>query len=194
MQFSEKEKQIISDTDFLKTKISVVEKIHSLFDEIQIQLKNTIVNSDFSFSSNVDTKYGKIFKGENYRSLPYVVLDYPKLFSKEDIFTFRIMFWWGNFFSSTLFLNGMSLDKYKENIKLNIRNILSKDIYIGVGNTPWEYHYQDNNYELLNNNNIKLLDNIIFLKLSKKYELENYVQLPNLASEFLDTLLTLLKK
>ena len=48
----------------------------------------------------------KIAKGENYLQLPYVLLDYPRCFDKENIFAIRTMFWWGNFFSITLHLSG----------------------------------------------------------------------------------------
>ena len=41
---------------------------------------------------------GKISRGENYRGLPYLILDYPAYFSQKDIFAFRTMFWWGHFF------------------------------------------------------------------------------------------------
>src|SRR6187402_1143085 len=48
----------------------------------------------------------KISRGENYKGLPYVILDYPRLFGREDVFAVRTMFWWGHSFHVTLHLKG----------------------------------------------------------------------------------------
>ena len=40
----------------------------------------------------------KISRGEQYLGLPYVMLDYPRIFSKENVFAIRTFFWWGNYF------------------------------------------------------------------------------------------------
>jgi len=48
----------------------------------------------------------KISRGENYLGLPYLVLDYPRLFRPDAVLAIRTFFWWGHFFSSTLQLSG----------------------------------------------------------------------------------------
>src|SRR5450755_2986522 len=48
----------------------------------------------------------RISKGENYKGLPWVVLDYPRAFGRLDVLAVRTLFWWGNYFSVTLHLKG----------------------------------------------------------------------------------------
>ena len=76
-------------------------------------------------------KYGspKISKGENYRGLPYVMLDYPRLFGREEVLAIRTFFWWGHGFSVTLHLKG----GYRERISAGIATTLGG---IGGGGIP----------------------------------------------------------
>jgi hypothetical protein len=193
MQLSEKENQIIFDTEFLINKISVIAKIQTLFEEVRKSLVAAIISSDFVFPVSVDIDLGKIFKGENYQSLPYINLDFPKYFSNEDIFTCRTMFWWGNFFSSTLHLQGKSLELYRHNIINNLDKLINEEIYICINRSPWEYHYKSDNYILLSKFNIKKFNDLDFLKLSEKFNLADYNNLPKLSSDFLQRMLSILK-
>ncbi len=193
MQLSEKENQIIFDTEFLINKISVIAKIQTLFEEVRKSLVAAIISSDFVFPESVDIELGKIFKGENYQSLPYINLDFPKYFSNEDIFTFRTMFWWGNYFSSTLHLQGKSLEHYRHNIINNLDKLINEEIYICINRSPWEYHYNSDNYILLSEFNLKKLYDLDFLKLSEKFNLADYNNLPKLSSDFLQRVLSILK-
>ena len=192
MQLSDKEKQILHDTEFLLTKASLIKKISSLMESVHIELREVINNSGFDFGNEIDIVNGKIFKGENYRELPYVVLDYPKKFSNKDTFALRTMFWWGNYFSTTLHLEGDSLSQYQEFIIKNSAQITNNEFFCCVNHTQWEYHYDQDNYELLGPDNKDLLKRNDFLKISKKYQLDSYSNLPILASNFLNDCLKLL--
>ncbi|MCW8850490.1 MAG: hypothetical protein OQJ81_10970, partial [Melioribacteraceae bacterium] len=125
MILTKKEIDIISDKEFLITKNIVMNKIHDLFEDVRKSLNESVVSSEFIFPSKVDIRYGKIFKGENYQLLPYVNLDFPKLFEGNDIFTYRTMFLWGSFFSSTLHLSGNFFNQYKSNLQSNLNNYLN---------------------------------------------------------------------
>lgn len=192
MILTNKEIDIFKDKDFLITKTIVINKVHHLFEEVRSTLKESVSNSSFTFPLEVDTKIGKIFRGENYNMLPYVNLDYPKLFVGNDIFTFRTMFLWGSFFSSTLHLSGKYLDGYKKNILSNLQDYLNEDLYICVNESPWHYHYGTDNYVKLTKNNIQLIENLNFLKLNMKFELNDYNQLPLLANNCLEKCLRII--
>lgn len=192
MELSNKEKIIIYDKEFLITKISIIEKIQKQFERIRRSIRSSIIDSNYIFPHEVDINTGKIFKGENYKLLPYVTLDYPKLFNKDDVFTFRTMFWWGNFFSSTLHISGEYYNRYIDSISKNIRNHLDLNIYVCVNDTPWEYHYDDDNYILLTPDNLSLINKSRFIKLSKKFEIEDYKILPTLVNEYFNNCLEIL--
>ncbi len=192
MQLTEKELLIIQDTDFLLTKATVLEKIYELLGQTQQELKGCVENSNFSFPDGIDLLNGKISKGENYKNLPYMVLDYPALFTTKTVFAYRTMFWWGNFFSVTLHLEGIALDYYRNSIKINVDKLFNKDIYIGVGNTPWHYHYEEDNYILLNEAHLGFINNCKFLKLSKKIEINKWNEVPDFSTNFFELVLSIL--
>lgn len=194
MELSNTELNIINDKEFLLKKIVVIKKIQKLFEILQRDLKGIVDSSEFIFHENVDIKYGKIFKGEDYKNLPYIVLDYPKLYSKENIFTYRTMFWWGNFYSSTFHLQGEIFNELKSKTIKNLQTSSFSDLYICVNKTPWEYHYNDSNYILLTSENISKIDQLPFLKLSKKFDLNDYQILNKKAKLFLDFVLNTLLK
>jgi hypothetical protein len=135
----------MKDQLFFQLKNSATKKIVDLFGELERQLKEKIQELDFGIEE-LNVKTGKIFRGENYRMYPYVVLDYPKLFSTRSIFAFRTMFWWGHEFSFTLHLQGKALDHYRKSIKNNFDDLLDHDVYACVNKTPWQYVFTEENY------------------------------------------------
>ncbi|MFC2094619.1 hypothetical protein ACFLSH_03220 [Bacteroidota bacterium] len=192
MPLTEKELLILQDTDFLLTKATVLEKITELLGHTREELKRCVENSNFSFPDGTGLLDGKISKGENYKYLPYMVLDYPTLFSKNSIFAYRTMFWWGNFFSATLHLEGIALDDYRNSIILNLDKLLNKNVFIGVGNTPWQYHYEEDNYSLINEAHRDFVTNCKFLKLSKKIELKKWNDVSEFSTKFFKLMLSIL--
>ena len=193
MQLTEKELLILQDTDFLLTKATVLEKINTLLRQTREELKGCVENSNFSFPDGTDLLNGKISKGENYKNLPYMVLDYPALFTTKTVFAYRTMFWWGNFFSATLHLEGIALNYYRNYITINLNKLLEKDVYIGVGDTPWQYHYEKDNYIPLTENHKYFINNCKFLKLSKKLELKKWNDVPEFSTNFFELILPVLK-
>jgi hypothetical protein len=178
---SGKELSYISDTDFLVTKFTITEKIVGLFADTEQKLQLVVGESGFPFKEHWLHKPGKISKGENYQRLPYVVLDYPRYFHNHEVFAFRSMFWWGNFFSGSLHLKGYWLEEMKGRI---YKKLLKSpgDAFICVNNSPWEYHYGEENYRLVKELQPEILERVIFdrpfIKISRKLGLENWQQVP----------------
>ena len=192
MQLTERELNILSDTDFLLTKVQVISKIEQLLSDIRSELRKVVGNVGFRFPHDADKVRGKISKGECYQKLPYLILDYPAYFTKADIFAFRTMFWWGNFFSCTLHLQGISLEKYKENLVSSLEILKQHDFYISCGDTPWQYHYGSDNYVLLSTIDQTHIINARFIKLSKKIPLSDWSEVSKQATSFLKMVLNVL--
>lgn len=189
---TDREIEVISDTEFLFVKRSAINNIEILLNDSQEKLKAVFNNSKLSFPKKSAFTPGKISRGENYRGLPYLVLDYPALFLKDNIFAFRTMFYWGNFFSVTMHLQGKSLEHYRDTISHNYQDLLEKNIYVSVGDSPWEYLYDSDNYEQLSSNHQDLIQNCSFLKFSKKIEIKDWNQLPEFAADFFKMMLKVL--
>ena len=194
MSLSNQDVSLISDAGFLLAKVEVMSKINSLMEDTRSSIKAQITTSDFVFPVDLNLNSGKISKGEYYRNLPYFVLDYPALFRKHDILAFRTMFWWGNFFSATLHLQGSHLEERRQTLIKNIHSLLDRQLYICVGDTPWEYQYEPDNYQLLNVEHTQHIRSSQFLKLSAKTPLTEWKTLPKFSSDTLSLFLSVLQE
>lgn len=189
MGLSVKELNVIQNTEFLLTKRMALKKIREMLNITQSTLADLIETKAMRLPEKTDFSKWKISQGENYSGLPWMVLDYPAKFTKSNTFAFRTMFWWGNFFSVTLHLEGVYLDHYKKLIQANFDYLLNNNIYISVGKTPWEYHYKSDNYQKLSIKHLHTLNDIRFLKLSKKIELTDWMKVPVYSAKFFEFLL-----
>jgi len=127
----------------------------------------------------------KISKGENYKGLPWVILDYPRLFGHEDIFAIRTMFWWGHAFSLTLHLKG----KYKEMFMPDIERFSLEpdmaDFMVSVSDDEWRHEHVPENYQPLLGG-ADLTAERKFIKLSAAFTLDDWDNAPDrLAGLFL---------
>src|SRR4051812_8041543 len=105
VQLSPEELRLVQNTEWILTKREIIKKIYDLFGEVHNVMRKEISENPDLFPQNIIGRSGKISKGENYRGLPYLILDYPASFERDNAFALRTMFWWGNFFSVTLHLS-----------------------------------------------------------------------------------------
>jgi len=106
VELSKNELELVSSSEFILTKNRIIEKVYNLFGALSEQYKAALNEHREILPVDIFKTPPKIYKGENYLSLPYVMMDYPRMFSKEDVFAIRSFFWWGNYFSITLQLSG----------------------------------------------------------------------------------------
>src|ERR1051326_79600 len=179
ISFTPAELRTIHNSDFFRIKSSATFKIDSLLAETRDKIKSLIEKEKLGFPKEVDASMGKIFRGENYLGLPYLVLDFPKYFGKDSVLAFRTMFWWGNFFSCTLHI--APVKSFRPNL------LLKKGVYFCVNDNPWQYQYEKDNYILIDKlSEKKILTHIKknnFIKLSRKIKLKDYKKLPKFAEE-----------
>jgi hypothetical protein len=178
---SDKERSILMDRDWILHKQSIIQKVYELF-----SVASMTINSLFEINNlnkNLTINDPKIYRGENYNQFPYVMLDYPRIFGKKDVFAIRTMFWWGNFFSITLHLSG----EYKSLIniqQLTNQNKLQNQLHICVNENQWEHHFNEDNYDLLKNISkeelLRHFNEKDFIKIAIKFDLENWDFIPDL--------------
>jgi len=148
-------------------------KLFTLFHEFKEAMEASPVHRDFRFPEGTDYQTGKILRGENYKGLPYVILDFPRLFQSENIFAFRTIFWWGNYFSFTLHLKGKPLMRYRDVLIKNLP-LRGTGILLYTGADEWEHDVSVPEYVSLSNQSSEVLRRMEFIKLSKKLELKSY--------------------
>lgn len=195
--FSQKELQFITDKDYYLQKIAIIKKLNSLFHELNDQIEIIKSENEKIIPLEARQSTGKISKGENYLGLPYLVLDNPRVFTDKNIFAFRAMFWWGNYFSFTLHLSGKYIKSYKINILNNLKNLQQKNFLICIHSEQWVHHLDKDNYLPLDNFTQQEVENLIesnkFIKLSRKLQLTNYGQFIDFGNTTFKDYLSLLK-
>jgi hypothetical protein len=175
IHLSKQELELVSSPDFILTKNAVIQKLRVFLEEVQQKQSDIIEKYRSHIPEDVLKISPKVSKGENYKGFPWLVLDYPRYFTAENVFAIRTMFWWGNFFSVTLHLSG----KHKKKIQRNIINafpvLAEKGFYFCTGDDEWQHHFDVSNYASLKScDNHFFADAIAhksFLKLAKKIPL-----------------------
>ena len=165
------EMQLVTDPQVLIIKNSIIQKVYEIFGELAEKYKKEISNKIPDSKTLINPK---ISKGENYKGLPYVILDFPRQFNKTDIFAIRSFFWWGNFFSITLQLAGRYHQQYAAVIKNAIDLRFYEEWYIGLLENQWEHHFESNNYSSLSRGINYDIAKLPYLKLAKKIPLNKW--------------------
>jgi hypothetical protein len=184
IRLSQKEKELVIDADFILTKNAILEKVKLLLLELQDQQQSFLPHSQLFTLENETTLPPKISKGENYKGLPYLVLDYPRIFRGPNIFAIRTMFWWGHFFSSTLHLSGDYKKTFGKKI-LSYHSLLSEQgFFYCINDTQWEHHFETTNYLPLTTISRHELEKSInekdFIKLAIKLPLHQWDDAPDI--------------
>jgi len=154
-----------------------MQKAYALFGESAGWLQDN-VDRGLNLPEEVLIQSPKIARGENYNGLPYVMLDYPRFFGKEDVFALRTMFWWGNFLSITWHLKGRYGKLYRRNLISNFQKLAVEDFQLCIGEDEWRHDFNDDNYLRLQNLGIKRfsaeLADKSFNKLAVKISLDQW--------------------
>jgi hypothetical protein len=193
---SDKERELVSNTDWILTKKSIIQKVYAMFGELLEPMQQIIRNEKEQLPSEVSSN-PKIAKGENYQDLPYVMLDYPRCFDKENTLAIRTFFWWGNFFSVSLQLSG----KHKINaapVLLNNFSMLSDSGYaICVSADPWQHHFEEDNYVAIKNYTRNDFNEILFtknfIKIAKSIPVQQWNDVPLFVEQSFAELIKMLR-
>jgi hypothetical protein len=142
IRLSDAEKELFCNAEIILTKNSIVQKTVLLLEGVQEIFVNENVAKNYNIPGSP-----KISKGENYLGLPYTILDYPRIAKDGDLFFIRSMFWWGNFFSSTLQLSGSYKKTHAGKLKKSYHVLSDATYFIGINTDPWVHHFEEDNYE-----------------------------------------------
>ncbi len=174
---SEKEAGLVVNADWILTKNQILQKVKLILETVQLQQQEFLKNYSTLLPAEVAAIPPKISRGENYKGLPWLVLDHPRYFGKEDHFAIRSLFWWGHFFSITLHLTGTYKKNYEKKIAAAF-SLLKEDYFIGTGDDLWEHHFEDGNYLPLHDIDEKYFNKTIsdksFIKLARRFSLKQW--------------------
>lgn len=174
------ETELVNNTQWIFTKQIIIKKVYQLFGELQAQYQRLLENDKEVPQQLLTRKGAKISKGENYNGLPYLILDYPAIFGRENIFAVRTMFWWGNFFSISLHISGRYFNG-KKDINKWMPFLKENNFYVCINENEWEHHFTDLNYVSatdLTDRQIGEIKEKSFFKAGKKITLEQWEPVP----------------
>jgi len=186
--FTDHELKYLADREFLLTKKSIQTKVYQLFNSLVENIKDKSDVLPLQLLSNPNFS-----RGENYKDLPYFVLDYPNHFSRSDIFTIRSIVRWGYEFSFHLLVSG----KFKDTLSLEaiINNQLNLPIWICINDSPWEHYFEASNYKLISSISETEIECIIkkdFRKIALSFDLDKLNQFTQLGMQSIDIFLKFL--
>ena len=193
---SAKELELVCSTDWILTKHIIIEKVINLFSAMLISMQQKTGEQKSNLPVEVFIKDPKISRGENYRQLPYVMLDYPRYFEKQDTLAIRTFFWWGNFFSINLQLSGNIKNSVVNNLAANFLHLQQNDYWICVNNNPWQHYFEEDNYlplqKITKEQFSVMLNRELFIKIGKKISIEHWETVaPFIANTFEEMILLL---
>lgn len=184
IQLSKEELRLVTNTQWILSKHVITKKVYDLLGDLSLELKDEAYRFNYLFPENLKYQSGKISKGENYKLLPYVILDYPAFFWKDRIFAIRTMFWWGNFFSVTLHLSGIYKQQFTSDERAIFSFLQANNFFVCVSQEEWQHHFEEDNYKPTNAltlHDFTTINQKNFFKASKNISLSNWEN----ANEFL---------
>ena len=171
------EMELVSSPDIILTKNAILQKLKSFLAEVEVKQLNILKDYSAQLPQEVLSTSPKISRGENYKGLPWLVLDNPRHFRHNNIFAIRTMFWWGNFFSITLHLSGNNKSNLLKKIFENLSLLKENDFYVYAGQDEWEHDLDPASYKKLFALSTEDLDAIVsannFLKLAIKFPIDS---------------------
>ena len=107
-----------------------------------------------------------------------MILDYPRLFSRENIFAFRSLFWWGHYFSCTLHIGGIAAEQHLPRLMKHYTILKDNGFYVSAGRDEWEHDIEHGSYTALSTmpeeTYMRLAERPSSMKLSKTFTLSGW--------------------
>jgi hypothetical protein len=184
---SSKELELVCNTDWILTKHTIISKAYELFGQQALLMQRVVAEGMLHLPVEISLHGPKISRGENYSSLPYVILDYPRCFEKDKTFAIRTMFWWGNFFSINLQLSGIYKETLLPALLTNFYFLQEKGYSVCISGDPWKHHFGEDNYlplqKCAKEGFAIILNRESFVKIGKTLPLQQW----NTATTFIET-------
>lgn len=191
------EQELVVNKEWILTKHIIIDKVYRLFGGLADLMQHIVETDKANLPAKAVTVSPKISRGENYRGLPYVMLDYPRYFTKDEVLAIRTFFWWGNFFSINLHLAGDCKTKAIPALLAAFQRLKEEGYYIAVPDDAWQHHFEADNYLPLSEYTAAAfagrLNREPFIKIAKKIPLQQWDAAPAFLALHFSEMIQLLK-
>lgn len=165
--FTPSELCVLHDKQFFEIKHAITHKweqfLSHLAENIQKWLSDT---PNCSLPDEVKQTTPKISKGENYQGMPYMVLDYPRYFGKEDTLAFRNILLWNRGLYSTWFFEG----KYMHYAVQTFTKHATNSMYLHQNPDKWKHELTEQDILL------SIPENVADYNLTLLHQTQKYLQ------------------
>ena len=166
---SEEELSLVSDPGIILTKNAIIAKVYDMFGMLADEQKQMVLPAQAGATPP------KISRGENYKGLPYVVLDFPRLFTSQHVMAIRTHFWWGNYFSVTLHLKGEFCRLHHDVLLTNFEDLSMTGHMLCLAEDEWEHELREPFYSMMSRIGYdkfrQALQSLPFIKIAKPFPL-----------------------
>lgn len=187
IHLSPQEIELLVNPEWLLIKNQVIQKVINVYGVLHQLFRQGIIDNKDALPLHISANSGKISKGNNFKGLPFVVLDYPARFGKNDVFCVRCFFLWGNYFIISLHLSG----KYSPpdaDLKKWLEYFKEKDFSINISSDEWSQEWEC--YEEIQSNKNQLQEK--FFKVAAKINIAEWERMPEFFQEKFDEIISFL--
>lgn len=173
LALSAAEWQMAASSEVILTKNKIMDNVYEMYGLLSEAFKSNSSHM-LSVHPEIFSVHAKISRGENYEGMPWVMLDYPRHYSKKDgHFAIRCFFWWGHYFSISLQLSGQYLEQYQKALD----PLQQQGWYVGLTQDPWNQQLPNEHWlPLLDGSGHQVLVEFPFAKAAKKIPVTEWPQ------------------
>ncbi len=129
---------VLKDREFMPVKLRVARKLEAKLNQLGQSLQAEVEAQGQHLPAVIRARPPKLSRGENYQSYAYRVMDYPRVFGKEDMLAFRSMVLWGHPVGYHLMLAGTYREQYRPLLAQAISQ-LPEGYLLSAQATPWQW-------------------------------------------------------
>jgi hypothetical protein len=136
---SREEYELLGNRDVILTKNALMEQLSKWLAGMADLYRDHVSAQQYQWPAAFMTS-PKIAKGEQHEGFPWLMLDYPRLFTQQDTCAIRSFCWWGHYASIGLHLSGWSLQKYLPAVQVFVQELYEQGEtgwYLSKGSDPW---------------------------------------------------------
>ena len=130
---------MINTVDVFKHKPAILQKAENYLNDLKDAMVVELKDFDGIIPANADLTKSQLARGENHKGFPYRSLDIPQIFSNTEMFTYRVLFWWGNYLAYSLILKGNSIPVFLDRLVSARHKEMWDKTYLSTASSPWKW-------------------------------------------------------
>ncbi|MEW6682728.1 MAG: hypothetical protein AB1451_07360 [Nitrospirota bacterium] len=135
--FSRDEVEFLKQEGPFAWKERLTQRIKTALEALHDALAARLTPDALLAPEEMDWTRWQLVRGERFGDRPYAYVDFPQHFFRDEKFTYRSMFWWGEGLFFALILEGNLLDRYRANLDKSYAAVADQELSLSLAQTPW---------------------------------------------------------